>query len=61
MKPGYISGARTTRPIDPLDQRLAEMQLASSDYRFDQLHRRGMFNNNVEDALRDCDRAAATR
>lgn len=57
MKTGYLSG-KSPRPADPLDQRQAELQLASSDYRFNQLHRRGMFNNNIEDALRDCDRAA---
>jgi len=51
-----ISGARP-KHVDPLDQRWAEMQLASSDYRMQQLQRRGAFNNNIEDALRDCDRA----
>jgi hypothetical protein len=52
-----ISGARP-RHVDPLDQRWAEMQLAGSDYRLRQLRSRGSFNNMVEDALRDCDRAA---
>jgi len=51
-----IAGARP-KNVDPLDQRWAEMQLASSDYRLHQLRQRGAFNNNVEDALRDCDRA----
>lgn len=60
MRTGYLSG-KSPRPVDPLDQRLAELQLAGSDYRFNQLHRRGMFNNNIEEALRDCDRAAAVR
>ena len=50
-----IAGARPKR-VDPLDQRWAEMQLASSDYRFRQLQRHGAFNNNIEEALRDCDR-----
>ena len=51
-----IAGVKP-RPVDPLDQRWAEMQLASSDYRFQQLQRRGLVNNNIEEALRDCDRA----
>lgn len=60
MKPGYISG-RSPRPAaDPLDQRQAELGLASSDYRFAQLHRHGMMSN-VETALQDCDRAATVR
>ena len=48
-----IAGARP-RAVDRLDQRWAEMQLASSDYRFQQLRRHGPANNNIEDALRDC-------
>ena len=50
-----IAGGKPRR-VDPLDQRWAEMQLASSDYRFRELQRRGAFNNNIEEALRDCDR-----
>ena len=50
-----VAGARP-RQVDPLDQRWAEMKLASSDYRFQQLHRNGPFNA-TEEALRDCDRA----
>ena len=34
----------------------AEMQLATSQYRMSQLNSHGMFQNNVEDALRDCRR-----
>jgi len=53
------AGARPRR-VDPLDQRWAEMQLASSDYRMRRLQQPlGAVNNNVEDALRDCDAAAA--
>jgi uncharacterized lipoprotein YajG len=37
-----------------LDQRHAEMQLASSDYRMRNLRQNGYNMNNVEDALRDC-------
>ena len=48
------AGGRPRR-VDPLDQRWAEMQLASSDYRMRRLQQPlGAVNNNVEDALRDC-------
>jgi hypothetical protein len=40
--------------VSPLEQRHAEMQLATSEYRMRQLRERGHDNNNVEDALRDC-------
>ena len=40
--------------VSPLEQRYAEMQLATSEYRMRQLRERGMAMNNVEDALRDC-------
>jgi hypothetical protein len=40
--------------VSPLEQRYAEMQLATSDYRMRQLRERGMDMNSVEDALRDC-------
>jgi hypothetical protein len=42
--------------VSPLEQRHAEMQLATSDYRARQLREKGFDRNNVEDALRDCDR-----
>ena len=48
------AGGRPRR-VDPLDQRWAEMQLATSDYRMRRLQQPlGAVNNNVEDALRDC-------
>ena len=40
--------------VDSLEQRLAEMQLAASDYRMRNLRRNGYNMNNIEDALRDC-------
>ena len=43
--------------VSPLEQRYAEMQLATSEYRMRQLHERGPDMNTVEDALRDCSRA----
>ncbi len=47
-------GASKSKPVSSLDQRYAEMALATSDYRFNNLRRNGMSPNNVEDALRDC-------
>ena len=43
--------------VSPLEQRYAQMQLATSEYRMRQLRERGMDMNNVEDALRDCSTA----
>jgi uncharacterized lipoprotein YajG len=42
------------KQVSPIEQRYAEMQLASTDYRRRQLAERGLVNNNVEEALRDC-------
>lgn len=39
--------------VSALEQRHAEMQLASSDYRMRQLRERGL-DSTTEDALRDC-------
>ena len=47
------AGVRAPK-VDPLEQRFAEMQLASSDYRFRNLRQNAYNMNNVEDALRDC-------
>jgi uncharacterized lipoprotein YajG len=47
------------KPVSSIEQRDAEMQLASSQYRMRQLREHGIANNNVEDALRDC--SLATR
>jgi hypothetical protein len=43
------------KPVSPLEQRYAEMQLASTQYRRDNLARNGLAPNLVEDALRSCD------
>ena len=40
--------------VNSLEQRHAEMQLATSDYRMRNLRQNGYNMNNVEDALRDC-------
>jgi hypothetical protein len=50
------TGARPRR-ADSLDQRYAEMQLATSDYRMKRLQQPLGATSNVEDALRDCDAA----
>jgi len=47
------TGKARSQPSE-LEQRYAEMQLANTPYRREQLARNGYFNNNVEDALRDC-------
>ena len=47
-------GTNKAKPVDSLRQREAEMDLARTDYRFQQLARNGTFNNHIEDALRDC-------
>jgi hypothetical protein len=46
--------AGKSRPVNSLEQRYAEMQLASTQYRRDNLARNGPYPNNVEEALRDC-------
>ena len=48
------SAAGRKPKVDSLDQRHAEMQLATSDYRMRNLRQNGYGMNNVEDALRDC-------
>lgn len=49
------SAAGVRKPsVSSLEQRHAEMQLATSDYRFRNLRQNGYNMNNVEDALRDC-------
>jgi len=37
-----------------LDQRYAQMQLATSEYRRQLYAKQGLSNNNVEDALKNC-------
>ena len=48
-----IAGKRD-RNVSPIEQRHAEMQLATSQYRMANLQSQGLAFNNVEDALRDC-------
>ena len=42
-----------------LDQRYAEMQLGTSEYRRQLYARQGLTNNNVEDAISNCNKADA--
>jgi hypothetical protein len=42
------------RPATALEMRQAEMDLAASRYRQQQLAQHGQIGNTVEDALRDC-------
>jgi hypothetical protein len=51
-----VTGRKPTN-VSPLEQRYAQMQLATSEYRMRQLRERGMDMNNVEDALHDCSTA----
>ena len=48
-----IAGKRD-RTVTLIEQRHAEMQLATSQYRMANLQSQGLAFNNVEDALRDC-------
>ncbi len=49
-----IANSGKAKPVDRIRQREAEMDLASTQYRHSQLQRHGVFNNSVEEALRDC-------
>ena len=47
--------AGVNRPaVSPLEQRHAEMQLATSEFRMRNLRQNGPSMNLIEDALRDC-------
>lgn len=48
------SASGRARTVSDIERRAAEMDLARSQYRFDNLARNGMDPNLVEDALRDC-------
>ena len=47
------TGVRPSR-VDSLSQRDAEMQLATTGYYRRELAQKGLVNNTVEQALRDC-------
>lgn len=47
-------GSNKAKPVDSLRQREAEMDLASTQYRYSNLARNGLYPNVVEESLRDC-------
>lgn len=49
-------GGRAPRNVSAIEQRYAEMQLANTEYRRRQLQERGLVDNTIEEALRDCQR-----
>ena len=49
-----VANSGKAKPVDSLRQREAEMDLATTGYRFQQLQRNGPYNNTVEESLRDC-------
>ncbi|MEO7744049.1 MAG: hypothetical protein ABIR98_14015 [Usitatibacter sp.] len=55
MTTASVAG-RAPKNLSPIEQRWAEMQLAGTEYRQRQLQERGMIDNTVEQALRDCQR-----
>lgn len=48
------AAGRAPKHLSPIEQRYAEMQLANTEYRRRQLQERGLMDNNIEQALRDC-------
>jgi starvation-inducible outer membrane lipoprotein len=55
MQTATIAGGQP-RNVDSLQQRQAQAWLGTSDYRMRQLAQEGATPNNLEDALRDCNR-----
>ena len=51
------TGGTSKSAMTPERQRMAEMELAHTQFRAQQLIRKGNVDNNMEDALYDCDRA----
>jgi outer membrane lipoprotein SlyB len=56
IQPITTASATGVRPgrAPSADQKEAEMNVATSQYRRSEYARMGMVNNNVEDAMRDC-------
>ena len=52
-----VTEPRKVAPVSSLRQREAEMDLATSRYRFAQLQRNPVPNNTIEDALYDCEQS----
>jgi len=55
ITPASATEASTKKPVSEIRQREAQMDLALTQYRFRNLQRQGLFMNNVEDAIGDCD------
>jgi hypothetical protein len=49
-----VAGGDHLGTYNELDQRFAQMKLATSDYRRQLYEKQGMSPNNVEDALKNC-------
>jgi len=49
-----VAGTNHLGTYNELDQRYAEMQLGTSEFRRQLYAKQGMSNNNVEDALKNC-------
>lgn len=48
-------GGNAPKHMSKLEQDAAQADLATSGYRFQQLRRQGLVQNNVEDTLKNCD------
>jgi hypothetical protein len=53
--------ASTKKPVSEIRQREAQMDLALTQYRFQNLQRQGLFMNNVEEAIGNCDASLGNR
>jgi uncharacterized lipoprotein YajG len=53
MTTASATGVRTSR-VDSLASKDAQLQASTSEYRRREYAARGMVNNNIEEALRDC-------
>ena len=57
VSPVVTTGPNARARVSPLDQRYAEMQLATSDYRLRELQRNPAYSqNNLEQSLNGCAR-----
>jgi len=53
--------ASVKKPVSEIRQREAQMDLALVQYRFQNLQRQGLFMNNVEEAIGNCDASLGNR
>jgi uncharacterized lipoprotein YbaY len=52
-----VTDGKHMQSVSPERERMAQMELAHTQYRMQQLREKGLVNNNLEDALNDCYRA----